>query len=1441
MLTFGLSKTGRKCLLLLITAIFSFAQLAAQSEVRDYTLILKNKKHLPEACLELSAEKHLSLRHELTEGRYYVLLQFYDIPTATQKSAIKAAKIRLLDYIPNYAYTASIPANITPQELENLGVRTVTSQEVEDKIVAELQVDLQTQTDNDIIIHLYETATTFKALKAIGKHGIVAERSGKHSYLEARVNFQQLLTLAQLPFVQYIEPIGEPEKLLGTRSKSVRGNYLNSALGGGLKGEGVTVGVGDGGSAAHIDFTGRTINQVQESNLQDDNHTNMVAGMLGGGGILRPRVKGIAPMAEIILDTGSDILSDSSLTANVAAGMVLTNNSYGIGEGGAYSTYSKRYDDQLKKHPQLMHVFSVGNSGKNTQPGYPQGYNTVLTHGQSSKNSIGVAGINHYNELYPSSSRGPTKDGRLKPEISAISFGFVSPGTNNGYDNGYGTSFAAPQVTGGLALLYEHYRNLHGTDPPAALMKAIICNTATDIGNPGPDYTYGFGKLNLRKAKAVLDNAQHFDGQIAEQQTQNRTISVPPNLNELKIMLYWPDTSATLMSDIDLVNDLDIRVIAPNNYVYLPLVLNPHPDKVAELALPHVDRVNNIEQVVISNPVPGNYTINASAYRVPYTPQEFYVTYEFVSPGITITSPTSGESIPGGGSTNYYFEWDYEGADDYDNDGQCEDFTIEYSADDGNTWSVVNDTIDGNVRIFKWNKTELVGINSPDILVRISKNNTPYSDTVEQVCQLYDFVSRANFSITPLCNDEILFEWKKIDGAVSYELFEYNSGDQFDINTPTMDTSIVVQYDYDNGKKWFAVKAVYPNNNHSIMSDAELFAPPLPTATTSCPPSSPSALTYSTGQYHVQFEWEEATDDSGVIGYAIYTNNVPVDTVTVLDYTLHDLTPGVNIEYCVRAIDEHGNESDQNCFSTSTLSQDFCNQDVLFVTNGRTLSDNEAIIYEHLQSIDYHIFTTNKDILQNMLWDKNWTVIISPEARISTTDISLFDDVPLFVMNFEMLNDFSLSSGSASVIGKTVNIASPYHPAAAGMSGEFDFYIGDYLLKGAVDVAPDAVPITTYQNISKILFTYEAGSTMRYGRTALQRRVSFPLEDDHIEHLSSKAWILLDAALSWVANCTLESPEPLSDVVLTPGFTHINVAWDTSLVAADVEEYAIYLDNVLVGTTEDNKFVINNISPSRTYKVSLTAINTRSVESTRMYEYTTTLTCKDLELYVWLEGALHDQPTNLMRTDLGFRNLLPGQMNADSQAVAVMKHPYHLNPWSYFGTESISSYGEHIVDWVLVSFRTAPQKQSEVFQLVGLLSEDGSIQFPRSCVNYEFTVPAYIVIEHRNHIAVMSHVPVSISDHKIYYDFRNKNAYTINGAGQKLLPSGVFAMYAGDCEQRNDVGGHQVDGGDKSPWQLNNGNFNFYAPEDMNLDGDINGVDKQLWFSNNGVYSSVPR
>ncbi len=223
---------------------------------------------------------------------------------------------------------------------------------------------------------------------------------------------------------------------------------------------------------------------------------------------------------------------------------------------------------------------------------------------------------------------GPTDDGRIKPDLlgvgtifSAISSGTVAYGTNTG------TSMASANVTGTLLLLQELFaRQNAGKFMRAATLRGLVLHTANrtpptdDPTRPdaaraaAPDYQRGWGLLDAEAAARLLLNETR--GYLLTEQTlqQGNTVTqtVTAQGNEpIVFTLCWtdPEGAATPVSAANvnnraarLVNDLDLRA-TDGTTTHLPFVLNPaQPGQPATRG----DNVrDNIEQVVIQNPVPG--------------------------------------------------------------------------------------------------------------------------------------------------------------------------------------------------------------------------------------------------------------------------------------------------------------------------------------------------------------------------------------------------------------------------------------------------------------------------------------------------------------------------------------------------------------------------------------------------------------------------------------------------------------------------------------------------------------------------------------------------------------------------------------------------------------------------------------------------------------------
>ena len=240
--------------------------------------------------------------------------------------------------------------------------------------------------------------------------------------------------------------------------------------------------------------------------------------------------------------------------------------------------------------------------------------------------------------------------------------------------------------------------------------------------------------------------------------------------------------------------------------------------------------------------------------------------------------------------------------------------------------------------------------------------------------------------------------------------------------------------------------------------------------------------------------------------------------------------------------------------------------------------------------------------------------------------------------------------------------------------------------------------------------------------------------------------------------------------------------------------------------------------------------------------------CPRLDLTLYLEGP-YDETTDNMTTTLNTSHqLLPGQTPISALAAPTPAgQPYSAAPWNYTGTEGLTftnaDYSSDVVDWVLLSLRTDIEKSSQVLQIAALLLKDGTVQTTAGCtIDTPESGPFYIVVEHRNHMGIMSPESIDLTGTRIIYDFSLQDSYRVaTGVGQKQLPNDRWAMFTGDADQF-DFPSFDIQAADKSIWLDNNGNFgNYYLPSDFNLDGDINGYDKAFWFNNNGLSSRVPK
>ena len=736
------------------------------------------------------------------ENKYYVLVQFDELPGESGQQNLKRAGIELQTYLPGKAYLATISDDFNFSQARQFGVISINNVPAFYKIDAELSGGeslSNKENERQIAVSFYPSVNKASAARELQSAGaiITPSKFSGDDIIFIQANTAIINTIAALPFVSgiYLQPV--TDKPLNYSNVATHGiSGLNAVTGKNLNGKGVTIGIGDNADiTTHIDLAAKVINRSPGATADHGTH---VAGTLAGGGILSVRNHGMAPRATLINQFFSNIITSAPayITDN---NMVVTNNSYysverGCAGNGRYDVLSNYGDKQLGKYPQLLHVFAAGNDGGFTCSPFPDSYATVKSGWQSAKNVLTAGAIvtDDYS-IANFSSRGPVKDGRLKPEIVAGGWAVNSTYPNNTYGNGWGTSMASPTVTGAIALMYERFRQLHaGADPKSALLKAVVCNTAEDLGNAGPDFTFGFGMLNARRAVEAIEGNRYFISSVSNGLSALHNIIVPANTRRLKIMLYWADTAAAINAVAALVNDLDLTVTEPAALVHRPFILDASPAGVNNVATEGVDHINNIEQVVIENPAAGNYAINISGYAVPFGLQEYVISYEIVQSSVTVEYPFGGEKLVPGETEN--IRWSAYG-------NEANNFTIEYSVDNGANWVTIDNNVPAVSRKYTWAIPAAITTNQA--LVRVSRNGTLLTD-----------VSDFNFTLlgspvavaTNVCEGAVQLNWGTIAGATSYDILQL-AADTMQVVANTTATTYIVKGLDKNKQAWLGVAA----------------------------------------------------------------------------------------------------------------------------------------------------------------------------------------------------------------------------------------------------------------------------------------------------------------------------------------------------------------------------------------------------------------------------------------------------------------------------------------------------------------------------------------------------------------------------------------------------------------------------------------------------------
>jgi len=461
----------------------------------------------------------------------------------------------------------------------------------------------------------------------------------------------------------------------------------------GLTGKGQVVGMADTGldmgtydQTLHRDFQDAVKYGYNASLLNLDptqwsdpmGHGTHVAGSIVGRGLASGgKIHGVAYGANIVVASfWSHLLKmmlvnpafDKTFGVAFSKGTMVHSNSWGGGQQpGAYDEMARTFDQLAWDMPEMLMVFASGNSGADANKdgkidsgslASPGTAKNVLTVG-ASENVTTTGGIqvpvsqmngadqnwgaepifsdkisDNENGLAMFSSRGPTLDGRIKPDV-------VAPGTNilsnksqfegatelwGAFNEDYvwagGTSMATPITAGAAVLVREFYKREHQLRfISSSLVKATLINGAFDM-YPGqfgtghgqeiltkrPNSDEGWGRIDLKNT-LVLNRGQHlfFDDNfgLSTGEQKEYEIKINGSTREFRATMAYTDFPGAASAGNALTNNLDMKVITPSGQALFPNNLRGP------------DSLNNVEGIDIGNPQNGTYKIIITAYNVP--------------------------------------------------------------------------------------------------------------------------------------------------------------------------------------------------------------------------------------------------------------------------------------------------------------------------------------------------------------------------------------------------------------------------------------------------------------------------------------------------------------------------------------------------------------------------------------------------------------------------------------------------------------------------------------------------------------------------------------------------------------------------------------------------------------------------------------------------------
>ncbi|MCA0383482.1 MAG: S8 family peptidase [Bacteroidetes bacterium] len=595
-----------------------------------------------------------------------------------------------------------------------------------------------------------------------------------------------LISLSKQPSVQFIQAANrraKPELSVPGFDPSANGIALAATRFASSNGTGIRVAIKEERfDTLDIDFSQRFFTTARTA-TRSTNHASIMASMLAGSGASSITGKGVAPAATIT-STNFDVLIPEPLDFYNTNKISIQNHSYGVGIENEYGIDAAAYDASTAALPYLLHVFSAGNSGTQSSAyGQYQGianWANLTGSFKISKNSLVLAATDSFNKREIASSRGPAYDGRIKPELSAF-----------GED---GSSGSAALAAGAVAVLQQSIQQQLGSLPDAALVKAILINSSTDVGAEGPDFSEGYGQLNVYNALRIAAGKQYYTGTILAGDTVRMKIPVATNAQRLAVTLCWTDPAATPGSTKALQNDLQLMLRQPNQQVVHPWILNSaaHADSLQQPATRGIDSLNVVEHISLLQPATGEYEAMIVAPTNVSGTQTFALAWHSNSNNeLEFTHPTNTYHADSRNGVTIRWEHSFP-------QGQTGVLSVKNLATQ-NT-SLINNNIALDSRLLVW-RPAANAVYPAQLQLQVG----------QQVLLSDSFWVHKGLQprIGYVCGDTLLLYWQHIALASSYRIYHVQNG-QMQVLSTTADTLFRIRRS-SLEKDWLAVAPVFGN------------------------------------------------------------------------------------------------------------------------------------------------------------------------------------------------------------------------------------------------------------------------------------------------------------------------------------------------------------------------------------------------------------------------------------------------------------------------------------------------------------------------------------------------------------------------------------------------------------------------------------------------------